>query len=343
MYNKKITKADIIKFISGNLEGSEKEGILKWLAESEENRINYLQLKALFYSEKVKEFAEPEFTEDAMKRFYSKMTREAGKRLLKVRVLKYAAITILFIGIANILWHSHKQAVKDWQYITMTVSENGLIQVFDLDDGTRVWLNKNTTFKYPKKFHGPERKVFIDGEAFFDVSRNPAKPFKVQTPSSLVIKVLGTSFNIKAFSFDKTVTTTLVEGTVILQNTQNDNLLTMEPGTQTNFNTETKNISIKSVIPDYYFAWQNGVILMHNTYLNEITDTIESLYNVKFKLDISKIPRKKYNFVIRREQSIDTIMEMLKFVAPINYRIIDNKIIEITNFNVKPKNQNLMN
>ena len=143
-----------------------------------------------------------------------------------------------------------------------------------LSDGTRIWLNAESSLKYPDTFEGKaQREVYLEGEAYFEVSKNPQHPFLVKT-TAIETQVLGTSFNIKAYS-KKDVQVTLLEGSIKVSDKHHNNIL-LKPGEHTNeklHKSQVENVS-------QYRAWTTGSFYFDNTELIEIMRELGRWYNI---------------------------------------------------------------
>ena len=140
------------------------------------------------------------------------------------------------------------------EYNTLKTERGGEWNVV-LEDGTKVYLNSSSTLKYPTSFTGDSRQVVLEGEAYFEVTHDPDKPFIVKT-SDMNIVVRGTSFNVNAYSDYKTTRTTLVNGKIEVECSGNTHIVL--PGQQIVFEKETKSIKIEDVDTELYASWKNG-------------------------------------------------------------------------------------
>ncbi|MDP4210813.1 MAG: FecR domain-containing protein [Bacteroidota bacterium] len=321
MSDSAINESLIFKYIQGQCSPSEKEEILQWLAQSQENREVYFRFKALFYALKANSYAQNTHLEQSVKSFRQKTHRTNRIRTI-MAISKYAAILIIAVSIPLFLWltRSPKQ-----EFITAQVGTNDPIKSITLNDSTKVWLNKNSKLSYPQAFTGDERLVKLEGEAYFEVKKDSQHPFKVQTPS-ITICVLGTSFNVKTLNNHRLTETTLAEGKVSLQKADGKNIAVMKPGEQTNFDSQTNSLTTKEVDPELYSGWRQGALLLKNVTIAEIAKVIESMYRIHVQVNTAGLESKKYNFTFHRTQPIDTVMEMLQFIAPIKYKIKDKQI-----------------
>ena len=187
-----------------------------------------------------------------------------------------------------------------------------------LPDGTKVWMNANSSLSYPSKFIGPERLVELHGEAYFEVSKNPEQPFIVKTTYQQV-KVLGTHFNINAYDNDLTTQTTLVEGKVEVQHQQQKILLT--PNQQANFKGTL--LVKKNVDAAEYITWREGYFTFHNATANEIMQQLARWYDLNVRLDDSEI-NERFSGKINKQMNLQEILTVLQ-TAGLNFDIVQNK------------------
>ncbi|PWK66351.1 FecR family protein [Mucilaginibacter oryzae] len=177
-----------------------------------------------------------------------------------------------------------------------------------LPDGTKVWLNAASSLKYPAAFTGNERRVELNGEAYFEVTKDPSKPFFVKTASQTVA-VLGTHFNINSYADEAATKTTLLEGSVkVIGN--NGQQVKIRPGEQALNDAAT--ISIKeNVDTDEAIAWKNGKFMFRNTDLQTIMRQLSRWYDVDVEYQ-GKIAQKHYMGRISRNVPVSQIFEILK-------------------------------
>jgi transmembrane sensor len=143
---------------------------------------------------------------------------------------------------------------------TITIPRGGKYDI-TLPDGTKVWLNSSSSLIFPSAFTGSERKVTLTGEAYFEVAKNKNMPFKINVNNKQVVEVLGTHFNISAYTDERSITTTLLEGSVKV-NYQNKSIL-IKPG-QMAVNNLTTDITVEPADIDEVMAWKNGMFMFNN-------------------------------------------------------------------------------
>ncbi|MFV5692681.1 FecR family protein [Flavobacterium sp. LT1R49] len=198
-----------------------------------------------------------------------------------------------------------------------------------LSDGTVVYLNSGTTLKYPVKFiKGMNREVFLDGEAYFDVSKDKLHPFIVNA-NAMNVKVLGTKFNVSSYKNDTEVSTVLVEGSVSLSSDAKPNkkaLLT--PGYKGVWNKSITGISLEKVDTKLYTDWMNGEVIFRKSTFNEMIKKLERSYNVTIKNNNRTLDVMKFNASFNKNiETIDEVMSSLSKIQPFTYEIIGNQIV----------------
>ncbi|GAB1453691.1 FecR family protein [Draconibacterium sp.] len=212
-----------------------------------------------------------------------------------------------------------------------THSPKGSVSEMLLPDGSVIFLNAGSKIKYSVDGESGQREVFLSGEAWFEVAKNEKKPFLVHTPY-YDVKVTGTKFNVKAYDSDKMVTTTLEEGQVIVQSSDNLKLaenIILHPGEQLVFDKQNKTASVKNVNTKWYTSWKDNKLVFVNMDLKELVVVLERKYGVEIEVTNKEILDLHFDGTIKNETIIE-FLEIVKKTLPINYKIADQKI-EISN------------
>ncbi|MDX1365343.1 MAG: DUF4974 domain-containing protein [Arenibacter latericius] len=198
-----------------------------------------------------------------------------------------------------------------------------------LADSTHITLNGGSTLKHPEKFIlGKERRVFLQGEAFFEVKKDNAHPFIVEMEDKNV-RVLGTKFNVSCYPEDDENNTVLVEGSIVLyeSNDDNGNQLLLEPGHKASWkSTNPLEVSLLRVDTEIYTSWLEGKIIFRNTPFKEIRKRLERHYNIKIQNKDLILEDKKYTGTFDIE-SIQEVFTTLNETYPIRYIEENNTII----------------
>lgn len=198
-----------------------------------------------------------------------------------------------------------------------------------LADGTGVWLNAGSSLRFPVSFSDSTRQVFLEGEAYFDVSHN-GKPFIVSS-GDMDIRVLGTAFNVSAYADDTEFKTTLINGKVrvdySLDSTSAKISTVLTPNNQAVLNLSANEISIAEVNTSTYTSWMDGKLEFSNEDLDIVMKRLARWYD--FEYEFENMEAKGYHFSARlsSEENISTILEMLEMTSDVKFEVRDNKIV----------------
>lgn len=201
-----------------------------------------------------------------------------------------------------------------------------------LSDGTKVLLNAGSSLRYPVQFlEGKERKVFLEGEAFFDVAHDKKNSFGVDA-QELDVQVYGTKFNLSNYPEEETTEVVLTEGSVGLsykqQGIQNKEKIYLEPGFKGSFDKAVKTISTKKVNTLIYTSWIDGNLVFRKATFEHIIRRLEQQYNVVIINNNEKLERETFNATIEIDrESIEEVFDYFGKVYDIEYEFVNNKIL----------------
>ena len=204
-----------------------------------------------------------------------------------------------------------------------------------LSDGTNVKLNAGTSIKYPVQFiKGKDRKVFIKGEAYFDVTKDKDHPFIVNA-NNINVEVLGTEFNMSFYPEDNDINTVLVEGSVKLYESDKENSVKkptiLRPGYKAAWSKNKEKMSINKVDVNTYTAWKDGNLIFKNTSFNNILKKLERKFNIVIDNKNAFLDKQIYTAYFLDNESIENILEYFSEDTAFNYTIDNNKITISTN------------
>jgi len=193
-----------------------------------------------------------------------------------------------------------------------------------LIDGTKVWLNSGSTLSCKSDFNDKIREVALTGEAYFDVANDKDKRFIVHAGDIKVI-ALGTRFNIKAYTEDRTVTTTLEQGEVIVNNSKNS--LTLKPNQEAIYDAKSKKLSGRN-ITDIATAtfWKEDKLIFNQTSLESIAQTIERIYGVEVEIKDNALNDIQFTGTIRNT-SLKNVFKVISESYPIYYKFSGDTIV----------------
>ena len=189
---------------------------------------------------------------------------------------------------------------------------------FSLPDGTTGWLNSNSSLKYNGNFYA-DRQVTLKGEAFFDVFKDKRRPFIVTT-NMVLVKVLGTRFNIASYENEKNIEVVLEEGKLIFNDKEMDKSYTMNPNELVVYDKTLRDFSTEVVQPNKYLSWTEGKLVFRNDPLDVIARRLERWYNIDVEVNVSLTEdlRLRATFI---DENLEEVLDLLKRSLPIDYRI----------------------
>lgn len=209
------------------------------------------------------------------------------------------------------------------QYNEIEIPRGGEYQL-TLSDGTKVWLNSETTIKFPVVFSSNSREVYLlNGEAFFDVTENKNSPFIVHT-SKMDVNVLGTSFNVRAYSDEKELITTLVTGKVLIRESDSKAEYNITPNEQASLTGSGMNI--RKVDVNRYIAWKNGRIFFEANTLEEIFNDLGRWYDIEVDFEDTEARYLRYSIDIERYDNLDEILEILELTQKVEFIIVEDTL-----------------
>jgi transmembrane sensor len=250
-----------------------------------------------------------------------------------------AAVIILSMGLAW-LWNTvyinkHLNDKLVYNEIIVPVGEKSQII---LSDGTHVWINSGSSFKYPADFTNNDRDVILEGEAYFDVTKKPGKNFIVNT-RDVRIQVLGTAFNVKSYPEDKKTQTTVIRGLVRVESKISkeepiliypDQMATIhdEPRISTpDITTSSNNLIITDDVNTAAItSWKDQLLVFADETFEDIAIKMERWYNVKISILDNELKQERYNGKFVHNETIYEVLEAIKITTPINYSVTEEGI-----------------
>lgn len=189
-----------------------------------------------------------------------------------------------------------------------------------LPDGSRVWLNSESSITFPTAFPAHERSVKISGEAYFEIAKETRRPFSVQVGTLQKVRVLGTHFNINAYRDEGEITTTLLEGSVeITSSAGNTGPVMLKPGEQAAFSGKGKIRVQDNINTEEIIAWKNGMFQFDKADIESIMRQLSRWYNVEVVYQ-GQIPDRKFSGKISRKENASRVLDILKFTG-LNFEI----------------------
>ncbi|MFT5820300.1 MAG: transmembrane sensor [Crocinitomix sp.] len=321
--NEKIEISDglLMGHINDELDADANKIVSNWIESSESNQERYNSLlKAWDAAGTVEPKPVMVNTDSAWKNVVGQINEETEKVIPINRIFKrrmYLSIAASVVVLFGVLAWMKFGGDGELEYITMVAEESGFID--ELPDGSSVTFNKNTSLIYPSRFAENERRVKLNGEAFFDIERNEEKPFIIDLPQESYVKVLGTSFNIKAADGDSLTEVFVSTGKVEFGNGTDTLILTAGQKGIYNHNTgkfhrdESTTVGLKDMF------WKNEKIRFDDVPLNEAIGIVNSIVGDSLILDCPSYEREEIFTSYNKGQTLENFLISLMESHPVRY------------------------
>lgn len=310
-----MNKELLYNFFQGKTSMQEEIQIRNWMEASPDNYKLFLEERKLFDAMIL-------LADEKKILSYQKKRIVIGKYWIREAMKIAAVIAITLIGTYTYNKYSPKEELLAMQKITVPAGQRINLE---LADGTVVWLNSRSIIQYPASFTGKHRTIKLDGEAYFEVAHNAKKPFIVETAKGYV-EVLGTKFNLEAYSDNNSFVTSLMEGSVKV--TSGTNELVIKPDQMAVL--EHGRLKASSIEDYNVYRWKEGLICFRNETFVNIMAKFETCYGVTIKIENEKVQNLRYTGKFRQSDGISYALRVLqKDVKFIFERNEDNQIIYI--------------
>ena len=261
-----------------------------------------------------------------VKDFKATLVLDDGREVViqdSVRRVIAAAGGMEIVSASNELRYDGKDSVRgeDLVYNTLRIPRGGEYKLV-MADGTTVWLNSESSLKYPVRFAGERREVWMEGEVCFDVAENKEHPFVVHVDKAEV-KVLGTLFNVEAYPGEETITTTLVRGKV--QVTRGEESRVMEPDEQVVI--EGERFTMRKVVAGDFVRWTSGVFSFSEASLESIMDKLARWYDVEVFFSNASLKDLHITLEVRRYENIADILAKMEKMGLVRFDINNRTIV----------------
>lgn len=323
-------KKDISRTIARHLmfsaSGKEKELLAQWKLRSDKNANGYQIIKQFWHLKPVSS----DIGEDSVPTdLFLNRVRLLGVVADRQIWWKIAASVAFLIAMSSILFQF---LIFPNDGRVELIAASGQRTEAVLPDGSRVWLNSCSRLVYEARF-GRIRYVELTGEAFFDVSKHKTRPFHVKA-DGLFVKVTGTQFNVRNYSSDPTIETTLIEGCVSLS-IDDERSLKMKPGETIIFDKQSGKLVRRNVNSKDNILWKEGILVFNSTPFSDMIPRLERWYNIKVIYDSAEFKEIHYTGTIRNLR-LDQVFEFISLTNPIQVEMEKNDI-RISGKQVKPK------
>lgn len=295
----------LVRYFLKQVSKEEKEEIRLWLECSEANRKEFIRERIRFDASLLVD----------MPMSQKKKRSFRNVPLWLLRSLEVAACLLILLSslyIYNYNTSESKLLPDSYQRIKVPAGNRANLL---LPDGTNVWLNANTTLFYPVAFNGEKREVKLDGEAYFEVKKSK-NPFIVKT-DKCEIEVLGTTFNVEAYSDEGDFRTTLYEGKIQLYNSEVTESITLSPGQTAELVNNV--LQVTPTKDKNAYRWKDGLIYIEDQSFEEIMKMFEKFYDVQILINNPKAKTLGYQGKLRINDGIDHALHVLQNDFPFSY------------------------
>ena len=319
-----INEEILLQYIDGMLTANEAAAVEEWLSASPENEKLLEQLyftREVVSRVRVMQSVDPE---QSLRRFKTQVHKLDKKiRLRRMVWLVQRVAAVLFVPILVLSAYLWMQGGKKEVRMLEVRTNPGVVSMFNLPDGSRVWLNSASSLKYPSDFVADSREVELEGQGYFEVTHDASQPFIVHAGQEYEVEVLGTTFNVAAYADDDLIETTLVEGSVSVhvQSIGGQELSRrIKPNEKATFTKTTRKLDVGAVNTDHETAWKNGEIIFRNHPMSQVLKVLSRHYHVKFMVKDSVVLNSIITAKFKNEQ-LPQVMEYLRLASGIKYTI----------------------
>ncbi len=265
-------------------------------------------------------------SERMLKEIHARIDRSSKKKK-RFRTVWHAAAVLVPALLIISAWASIDSKLGNVLFAeTEIVSESaktGEKKELIFQDGTRIRLNAGAQVSYPKVWSLKRRDFSLEGEAFFEVEKNPKRPFVVDIYGTKV-KVFGTKFNIKAYPEDSTIDIVLINGKVVFE--AGDTEYTMSPAEMLSYNKMDNSIKVTSLEkPEAAISWTENMIVFRNDGLGEVSKILSRWYGVEFEIKDSDLLSRKFTFRTE-ERPLTTILREMEYISDLKFTMDGNTV-----------------
>lgn len=319
----------IKKYFQGELDIADRLKLLREVESNDELKEEFIECKNMYALLSLSDQADDKkANRDGYIRFKNTIKTRRIYHLFS-KVAGYAAAIAILILSTYVITLNYHPAISSAIADNKLYVPAGQRVKLTLQDGTNVWLNAQSTLTYPAVFSQKERRVSVEGEAFFEVAKNTEKPFIVSS-QGVDMKVLGTKFNVLSYPGEKDIQTSLIEGALqVYFSKQNEKGVVLRPNEQVTIKDGKMKVGF---IPHHdYFLWKDGIYSFENEPLIDILRKLQLYYDVKINIKDPSIFKWEYTGKFRQRDGIDEILRMIQRIHKFKIeKDEDNNIITLS-------------
>lgn len=306
----------IARILSGEASSEDLLLLGEWLGGSAENREEFRRMKSYWNAEVaiVESITPFRSTERLLQEVAQRCKSQKKKQMWRSFAPLAAAVALVLV--CTVLSVAYFRSYQAPEYYTLLTDQRK--SCFTLDDGTRVTLNKNSRLTYTHAYGRTDRSVRLEGEAFFEVTKNTAIPFAVEMGEASII-VLGTDFNVKADPDSDHITATLVAGSIRFEGSKQH--LVMTPSQQLTFSRSTNHVDLQQVDTETFTGWKDGLLKYKSIPFTDLIGELEKNYKVDIQIENKQLtePDVTVTGTFSSEQNIEQILKVIARSLPIRW------------------------
>jgi ferric-dicitrate binding protein FerR (iron transport regulator) len=322
----------ITGYLNRSLDKGELDKFYEWIHESADNRELYFEAKLIYDACTPLSLSASDLDESwrrlvGKREKLEKQESASGRRLWRRLAPYAAAVVILAVTVSGLFIALPKDDSSQFslQYIG---GNNQKANVLLFPDGTKICVGSDTRIHNEADYGKESRTVHLDGEAYFEVAKQADRPFIVKIKGQ-EIEVLGTKFNVRAYSSDSVSVTTLLEGSVQLHTEYPQKYTVLEPNQELVYNRRSNTIKVNEVDASLAIMWIDGYYRFFDQKLEIILSKLERRYDVRFAISSERLKNRKFSGTFYYSQDIEDILGIINLSIPIKWRM-ENKHITIT-------------
>ncbi len=333
-----MTKELIYKYLNNNCTEEELNEVLQWIntnVENKEDKNNVFDIWKNYRPE------DNTLNDEKFSLLFDKIQQKIDSDTINKTKYKKNSLSIfitwlnrvavvILIPVLVFLFYTLSERKSDLKMVASMAIDSfeviapiGSRTVVQLPDGSEAHLNYGSTIKYPQIFYGETREVVLTGEGYFAVAHNPDRPFIVKT-GNLNIKAVGTKFNVQSYPDDEIISTTLVEGKVLLEKQlsgdKTEPLGVMKPGQHINYNYKSGEIKSSLGDVDKYISWKEGKIIFEDTPIEQVSRKLSRMFNVDIEVDDNI--KDYYYTVTFIDEPLYQILDLMTIATPVSYKTL---------------------
>ncbi len=353
----------ILRHLKKEISESEKQELFHWVYCKKENEKFFYNLKDIWETAQYQSIAKTADTDAEWQKLVFKAIQEETDHFLKksvntrtiYRAIQIAAVVVITFGIGFFV---QKYIPEETNYASVNVPY-GAKSELELPDGSKVWVNSGSKIKYPTNVNNKDVTLYLEGEAYFDIVKNPKRLLTVKT-STIYIQVHGTSFNVKSYNDEEIVETTLLEGSISITGKVGNNVIKepifLKPNEQATLTKSKQNIEIgqqkhelaktkeaandikkiasninpkiqikEGIDVESFVMWKYNMLVFKNERFEDLAIKLERWYDVEITIKNEELKNSRYTGTFEKE-TVEQAMKALSISLPFKYHIDKNQI-----------------